>query len=268
LQTGAGLVLIGDGTTIDGSQDTVQLAVQANGTQTANILEVQDSAGNGDILVVGGDELVGIGLTTPTADLHVQKSKDSDAVIHVRNLNTGSSARAVVKVQANDAIMSIIAGSVANGDLVSFQGQLNSGMSFNNIANAYLAFLTNNTERFRILGGGETVFGGATTAAADITLNQDGSAIFNEQGNDADFRIEGNTNINCFTLDAGNDNITINAAAVSGNYDLMLAGDGVLGLKETTTPTADTNYGKVYTKNDNKLYFQDGAGVEHEIAFV
>ena len=40
---------------------------------------------------------------------------------------------------------------------------------------------------------------------------------------------------------------------------------GVLTLKETTTPTADTNYGKIYTKSDNALYFQDGAGVEHTV---
>ena len=43
---------------------------------------------------------------------------------------------------------------------------------------------------------------------------------------------------------------------------------GVLCLKETTTPTADADYGKIYTKNTNKLFFQDGAGVEHEIAFA
>jgi len=43
---------------------------------------------------------------------------------------------------------------------------------------------------------------------------------------------------------------------------------GLLTLKETTTPTADTNYGKIYTKNDNKLYFQSGDGTENEIAFV
>jgi len=43
---------------------------------------------------------------------------------------------------------------------------------------------------------------------------------------------------------------------------------GCLTLKERATPTADTNYGKIYTKTDNKLYFQDGAGTEHEIAFV
>lgn len=45
--------------------------------------------------------------------------------------------------------------------------------------------------------------------------------------------------------------------------DLVLEG-GSLVLKERITPTADTNYGKLYTKTDNKVYFQDGAGTEHE----
>lgn len=42
----------------------------------------------------------------------------------------------------------------------------------------------------------------------------------------------------------------------------------IFTLKETTTPTAAGDHGKVYTKNDNKLYFQDGAGTEHTVAFV
>ena len=49
--------------------------------------------------------------------------------------------------------------------------------------------------------------------------------------------------------------------------DLVLEG-GSLVLKEITTPTADTTYGKIYTKTDNKLYVQTGDGNEHEIAFV
>jgi len=53
-------------------------------------------------------------------------------------------------------------------------------------------------------------------------------------------------------------------AAPSANADLLLEA-GRLMLKESTTPTADANYGKVYTKTDNKLYFQDGAGVEHDV---
>ncbi|KKN71418.1 hypothetical protein LCGC14_0421400 [marine sediment metagenome] len=40
---------------------------------------------------------------------------------------------------------------------------------------------------------------------------------------------------------------------------------GVLHLFEITTPTAITNHGAIYTKNDNELYFQDGAGTEHLI---
>jgi parallel beta-helix repeat protein len=61
--------------------------------------------------------------------------------------------------------------------------------------------------------------------------------------------------------------VGIGTASPSANADLTLE-NGALCFKETTTPTADTDYGKVYTKSDNKLYFQDGAGAEHEIAFV
>jgi hypothetical protein len=39
-------------------------------------------------------------------------------------------------------------------------------------------------------------------------------------------------------------------------------------LKETTTPTALADHGKIYTKSDNKLYFQNGDGTEKEIQFV
>ena len=58
--------------------------------------------------------------------------------------------------------------------------------------------------------------------------------------------------------------IGIGTETPSANADLTLE-NGVLNLKETTTPTADTNYGKIYTKSDNKLYFQDGAGNEYTV---
>ena len=51
----------------------------------------------------------------------------------------------------------------------------------------------------------------------------------------------------------------------SANADLTLEG-GAIALKETTTPTADTNYGKLYTKSDNKLYFQAGNNTEFEVS--
>ncbi len=58
--------------------------------------------------------------------------------------------------------------------------------------------------------------------------------------------------------------VGIGTNAPSTNADLTLE-SGVLNLKETTTPTDDTNYGKIYTKSDNKLYFQDGAGNEYTV---
>lgn len=62
-------------------------------------------------------------------------------------------------------------------------------------------------------------------------------------------------------------NVGIGTSSPSAYADLTLQ-RGVLCLKETTTPGADTGHGKIYTKFDNKLYFQDGAGYEHEIAFA
>lgn len=84
------------------------------------------------------------------------------------------------------------------------------------------------------------------------------------------FKLRGNSSDNApdVYLDGGKANVAINATSISEHYDLALLGDGVLCIKESATPTADTNYGKIYCKNDDKLYFQDGAGNEHEVAFV
>lgn len=62
-------------------------------------------------------------------------------------------------------------------------------------------------------------------------------------------------------------NVGIGTPSPSAYADLTLQ-LGVLCFKETTTPGADSGHGKIYTKNDNRLYFQDGAGYEHEIAFA
>lgn len=61
------------------------------------------------------------------------------------------------------------------------------------------------------------------------------------------------------------DNVQINGYLDSAHGDLFLLGDGVLALKEGAEPTADAGYGKIYTKSDNKLYFQDGNGTENTI---
>jgi hypothetical protein len=66
------------------------------------------------------------------------------------------------------------------------------------------------------------------------------------------------------TIDSSQ-NVGIGTAAPNASLTIEA---GVVSIKEVTTPTATANYGKVYTKTDNKLYFQDGAGTEHELAFA
>ncbi len=59
----------------------------------------------------------------------------------------------------------------------------------------------------------EIAIGGTDESGADIFLGVDGVAVFNEQGNDADFRIEGDNDANAFFADASADNIGIGTSA-------------------------------------------------------
>jgi len=53
-----------------------------------------------------------------------------------------------------------------------------------------------------------------------------------------------------------------------GGTDTTTIGAGYFKAKEITTPGATTDYWAIYAKNDNKLYFQDGAGTEHTVTIV
>jgi len=57
-----------------------------------------------------------------------------------------------------------------------------------------------------------------------ITFSNTGATVFNEVGNDADFRIEGDTQANLFFLDASADKIGINTS--TPGYQLNLIGSG------------------------------------------
>lgn len=89
-----------------------------------------------------------------------------------------------------------------------------------------------------------------------------------------DLILKANTNnAYCYINIKGNSNLAYFAKTYHDFFKestkvVTIGDDGYIQMLETTTPTAIANYGAIYTKNDNKLYFQDGAGVEHEIAFV
>lgn len=54
----------------------------------------------------------------------------------------------------------------------------------------------------------------------------------------------------------------------NGTIEQIRFKQSAIHIRERLTPTAVADFGALYTKVDNKLYFQDGAGAEHEVAFV
>lgn len=89
----------------------------------------------------------------------------------------------------------------------------------------------------------------------------DGSTLTTQVSNAYLFDTDGN-----FVLDTAGNYILV--AGVSAESLSPIGDLNVLALGETTTPTAIPSVGKIYTKADNLLYFQDGAGTEHAVTIV
>lgn len=64
---------------------------------------------------------------------------------------------------------------------------------------------------------------------------------------------------------AGGCSLIISPTKATISHNLTVTG-GIIAILETTTPVAVDSYGRIYTKNDNNLYFQDGAGSENIVA--
>ena len=63
--------------------------------------------------------------------------------------------------------------------------------------------------------------GKASNKTERLTLYNSGVAVFNEDGNDFDFRVESNNDANCFYVDAGNDRVLVGNNAASTGQDFF-----------------------------------------------
>ncbi|HZU27012.1 MAG TPA: tail fiber domain-containing protein [Bryobacteraceae bacterium] len=158
------------------SRETIGATAAIGGAGAAGYIPVwTDSADIGNSVLFQSGTRIGLGTTVPSYDFDLYKSQNQDTVFEVRNPNTGSTARANLRLLSDQAVFSMIAGSAANGGGLYFQGQGDTMMAFQQIANAPMSFLTNGVERMRLLANGNVGIG---TAAPAAKLEVNGTAKF------------------------------------------------------------------------------------------
>jgi len=115
-------------------------------------------------------------------------------------------------------------------------------------------------------GWGSDAFDGVSAGGAGANLYAYGGGAGAGTGGGAD-GAEGNL-ILAYSADEGAaiGQVVIGSATASTDADLTLGNTGFMSFKEITTPTATATYGAIYTKDTNRLYFQDGGGIEHILA--
>lgn len=262
----------------------------------AGNLDILGSAATGTApaltyMSINSSGYVGIGVSIPLNLFHVKQSlagtsTTSTGIIRVSNsrLNTGDGAATIVFVTdevdgSTQISRSIIGGELdgtAGGKFVISTAQTSTGTM---------------TERIRITSSGKV--GIATNSPDDNlhvygTVNSGGTYTLSmgqirvgAASADGQMRIGYDTTAykgfiiagrfggswDDLLLQPGGGNVGIGLTPTANMVGLSIEA-GCLTLKERTTPTADADYGKIYTKSDNKLYFQDGGGTEHEVAFA
>jgi len=109
------------------------------------------------------------------------------------------------------------------------------------------------TAGLAIVTGSDSVYLGANADASDTGIDNEIAIGKDVTGKGTNTAVIGNSSVTDIyaSEDSG---ATVHCTSVT--------------VKETTTPSALADHGKIYTKDDNKLYFQDGAGTEHEISFA
>ncbi len=169
----------------------------------ANVDFRVESANNTHMLFVdGGINRIGIGNSSPKGSMHLKDVTDfngSDVYYVAQNTTANRNAGFKVMDESDNYTSSLTYDNGSNAGVLTLSvpsggsGQVTYSTAEMNIisnnSSAPMKLSTSSTERFRLYAGS-------------------GGAVFNELGNDYDFRVESNNNNNALFVDAGNDTVT------------------------------------------------------------
>lgn len=244
----------------------------------ANSLIISNITDDGDIIILvsdGGTSKEAILVNADVADLQLGHGM---ATVVVKTASGD-----ITVDPENDLVISLSDAAGARTVFIKDSGG-NIVATIDSDGNARFGDATAPTAELEVAGGAQGSIHLDATGNAFMTIDKGGA------GNNALLRYQAaGTTIAYFGLFAGNDymdwldgsagriaRMTVSTGHVrfgdgtvpDVNAEIVAGGAGIIGMVEGTTPTATADMGKIYSKNDNKLYFQDGAGVEHEVAFV
>ena len=162
---------------VDGGSDVVFSARSNNsggygayiqgGSGTNYILRLDDKDQNA-YFRFQADGKFGVGTGSPSQHLHIEKDTNGDERVLVKNPNTGSSARAAIKMESDSSTIDVVATSAAYsgvsgwGDaaVISTGSGTSGGLILNSQASSsQIKFQTQATERARINSSGQVFIG-------------------------------------------------------------------------------------------------------------
>jgi hypothetical protein len=189
-----------------------------------------ESDGNANMLFVdAGNNRIGVGTNSGTGSLHIKDVRDSggsDVTVIAQNTTANriasyqildESNNITTKIQydngGNRGALNIQVPTAGNAD-VGFDGT--TFLIASNSSSAALVLQSNSTDRFKLKATSE--------------------GVFNNSGNDYDFRVESNSNTHAFYVDAGN-----NVTGTNVPFQLGAIGNGTNAqIFNSLTPTANT----------------------------
>lgn len=171
-----------------------------------------------------GTDRIGIGTNAPTKKLHVGGEARVDGMLDV---NGDFRCESLIVLEHS-----------GGGGQSTFQGS-GSDLLIYNIGHTYIG---GGTLYGLSIKSDKVGIGGYFTPTS--TLDVRGDAVFNEDGGDNDFRIEGSSNSSAFFVDASTNNVGINLGGYSPQATLSVNGDAVfnsMGHDNDFTIEGDTN---------------------------
>jgi hypothetical protein len=225
-------------TTITNIQNTEILAYHAATSKFVNTSLPSDITGNAS--------------TATKLETARSFTTSGDVIITPTNFDGSGNFTAAATIQANAVDGSMVAlGSDARGDVMYYNGtdyaRLGAGTSGH-----FLKTQGAGADPIWAEGGG----GGGS-------FDPDGAQVFNESGNDADFRIEGQGEANLFHLDASEKSIGIKTAPATGTALHVKGMTQLQGDTQFTMTAGNAFGGRISPDNAGIVSFKDGGGNKH-----